>query len=369
MTDAMVLKIDWIGQSAAKPSRNGRKVQRLGKVIQDGRNAQERQTPTGEDIVWTLTKVKEEIIKWISITKSVIYDISPMDTIFLSRAGRGTAKSTTHEWLTDSLTAAAKNAAIEGDAFSATARTLPSRLKNYTQIARKEFEVTGTAQRVENAGMDTLLAYHTMRAGKELKRDMEKDLLSDEPASAGTSTSGRVSAGAESWIYSPNHIAATTQTTATTTAPVSGFATSPVTDGTAVTLTEGDLRSALQKSWSAGGEVDVILVGPTLYNRISTFTGLATRFRDVSSKQQAQIIGAADVYVSAFGSHNIVLSRYARSTTVFCLDMKTWKVDYLRPFQTIDIAKVGDAERRMILAEYTLVAKSPRANTKITNVS
>ena len=106
-------------------------------------------------------------------------------------------------------------------------------------------------------------------------------------------TSGRVSAGAESWIYSPNHIAASTQTTATTTAPVSGFATSPVTDGSAVTLTEGDLKSALQQAWSSGGEVDTILCGAALYNRISTFTGLATRFRDVQSRAQAQIIGAA----------------------------------------------------------------------------
>lgn len=301
--------------------------------------------------------------------RDMIYDISPMETIFLTRAARGTAESTTHEWLTDSLSAPAKNAAIEGDDFSAQPRTLPSRLKNYTQIAKKEFAVSGTAQKVNNAGMKTLLAYHAARAAKELKRDMEKDLLSDEPASAGTSTSGRVSAGAESWIYSPNHILASTQTTATTTAPVNGFATSPVTDGTAVTLTEGDLKSALQQAWSTGGEVDTILCGATLYNRISNFTGLATRFRDVASRQQAQIIGAADVYVSAFGSHNIVLSRYARSTTLFCLDMKTWEVAYLRPFQTIEIAKTGDAERRSLLAEYTLVAKSPLANTKITNVS
>ena len=299
----------------------------------------------------------------------VIYDITPMDTVFLSKIGRGTANSTTHEWQTDALVVAAKNAAIEGDNFSATARALPSRLKNYTQISRKDFEVTGTAESVEKAGMQSLLNYHTMRAGKELKRDMEAGLLSDEPASAGTSTSGRVSAGAEAWIYSPNHIAASTQTTATTTAPVSGFATSPVTDGTAATLTEGDLKSALQKSWSAGGEVDVILCGPTLYNRISQFTGIATRFSDVRGNQQAKIVGAADVYVSAFGSHNIVLSRYARSTTVFCFDMNTWRVDYLRPFQTKQIATVGDAERRTILAEYTLVAKSPRANTKITAVS
>ena len=64
-----------------------------------------------------------------------------------------------------------------------------------------------------------------------------------------------------------------------------------------------------------------------------------------------------------------MLSRYSRATTIFCFDMKTWGVAYLRPFQTVDIAKVGDADRKMLLAEYTLVAKSPLANTKATNVS
>lgn len=301
--------------------------------------------------------------------RDIIYDISPVETPFLNGAGRGTAKSTTHEWLTDALTAAAKNAAVEGDAFSATARTLPSRLKNYTQIAKKEFEVTGTTEATDKAGMRSLMAYHTARAAKEIKRDMEKDLLSDEPASAGASTAARVSAGAEAWIYSPNHIAASGQTTATTTAPVNGFALSPVTDGTATGLTEAKMVDALEKAWSNGGTTDVILCGATLYNTISSFTGIATRFREVGARQQAQIVGAADVYVSAFGSHNIKLSRHARSTTLFCLDMSTWEVAYLRPFKTIDIAKVGDAERKTLLCEYTLVAKSPLANSKITGVS
>ena len=98
---------------------------------------------------------------------------------------------------------------------------------------------------------------------------------------------------------------------------------------------------------------------------ISGFTGLATRFRDVASKKQAQIIGAADVYVSAYGSHNIVLSRYIMSASCFALDMSTWQVDYLRSFKTMPIAKVGDAERKMLLAEWTLVAKTPTANTKV----
>jgi hypothetical protein len=299
----------------------------------------------------------------------IIYDISPMDTVFMSKAGRGTAKSTTHEWLTDSLTAPAANAAIEGDAFSATARTLPARLKNYTQISRKEFEVTGTAQKVDNAGMRELLAYHTARAGKELKRDMETGFLGNSPASAGTSTSPRVSGGVANWIYTSNHIKMSGQTVWSTTAPASGFATATIPGASTTAFTETELKNMLAQAWSCGGEIDTLLVNATVYNTISGFTGLATRFRDVGSKQQAQIIGAADVYVSAFGSHNIQLSRYIMSATAFALDMKTWAVDYLRPFQTIEIAKVGDSERRMLLAEYTLRANTPLANTKVHGIA
>jgi len=299
----------------------------------------------------------------------VIYDISPMDTWFLSNAERGSAKSTTHEWLTDSLTAAsATNAFIEGDAYSAQARVLPSRLKNYTQISRKEFAVTGTAQKVDNAGMAELLAYHTARAAKELKRDIESAILANNPASAGTSTSPRVSAGVQNFLYTNAHVSVN-QTAATTTAPVSGFATATIGAGSSTALTYAGLLSITAQQWSAGGNPGVLLVGSSLYQSISSFTGLATRFRNVESRQQAQIIGAADVFVSPYGSHPIQLSRWAPTTVVFCLDMSTWSVDYLRPFQTIDIAKISDEERRMILAEWTLRCNAPFANAKATNMT
>jgi hypothetical protein len=300
----------------------------------------------------------------------IIYDISPMDTVCFSRFSRGTAKSTTHEWLTDSLTAASStNAFIEGDAYSAQSRALPSRLKNYTQISRKEFAVTGTAQKVDNAGMRELMAYHTARAGKEIKRDIESAILGNNPASAGTSTSPRVSGGIANWIYSANHIKMSGQTVWSTTAPVSGFATATIPGASTTAFTETELKAMLSQAWSCGGEVDTILVNATVYNTISAFTGLATRFRDVGSKQQAQIIGAADVYVSAFGSHNIQLSRYIMSATAFALDMSTWAIDYLRPFQTVDIAKISDEERRMLLCEWTLRANTPLANTKVHGIA
>ena len=305
--------------------------------------------------------------------EDIIYDITPMDTWFLTNAGRGRAKSTTHEWLTDSLTAPSATTSIEGDTFSPGTRALPSRLKNYTAINRVEFEVTGTTRAVDNAGMDELFAYHTMRAAKELKRNIETALLGNYPASAGTSTTPRVSAGVPNWLYTNNHIKLTGQAAngMSTTAPVSGFATAtmPGIGSSATAFLEADLKSMLQQAWSCGGEVDTILATASVYNTISGFTGLATRFRDVGSRQQAQIIGAADVYVSAFGSHNLRINRYMPSGFCYALDTSTWAVAYLRPFQTVDIAKVGDADRRMILAEWTLVAKTPLANTKAVGIS
>lgn len=296
----------------------------------------------------------------------VIYDISPMDTIFMTRAGRGTAASTLHEWQTDSLAAAATNAAIEGDDFSAVARGLPSRLKNYLQISRKDIVVSGTSRKVTTAGFREVLAYHVAKASKEIKRDMEFGMLNNHPASAGTSTSPRVSGSVPNWIYSGQHYKTSAQTTQTTTAPVSGFATATGGSWTSSTTVyvEADLRDMLKLAWSTGGEVDITLCDAVAFNRFSSFTGVATRFRDVASRQPAQTIGFSDVYVSPYGTTQLVLSRWMPANSAYCLDMSMWQVDYLRPFMVSDIAKAGDSDKKMLLAEWTLVSKNPLANSK-----
>jgi hypothetical protein len=366
MTNAMVLKTAWIGQSAAEPRwKVARKVQRLGGESQQY-SAHEPPTPIGEDIVWTITKVIEAILKWIAITKSIIYDISPLDTYFLSNAGRGSINSTLHEWQTDSLTAAARNAKVEGDDHSAPARTQPTRLKNYAQISRKDIVVTGTARKVNTAGMREVLAYHTARAAKEIKRDIEVAALGNFPASAGSSVLARTSGGVPNWIYEGQHYKLAGQTLHTTTALVAGFATatggswtSSVTD-----YAEADLKDMLKLAWSTGGEVDVVMCDSIAFNRASTFTGVAQRFRDVASRSPAQVIGYSDVYVSPYGTVKLVLSRYIPANSWYGLTMDMWEFGYLRPFQTVEIAKSGDSDKRIILAEWTLIAKNPLANCK-----
>lgn len=300
--------------------------------------------------------------------EDIIKDISPQDTWFYSEIGRGTAKSTLHEWLTDALNAPAVNAQLEGDSFTAVARPVPVRLKTYLQISKKDVEVTGTQQAVDNAGMAEMMGYHTAKSGLELKRDLEKMMLGNYISTAGSSVLPRTTGGSEVYSYTTNHITMSVQTTNTTPAPVSGLG-QAVVDGTATVMNETEFTSALLQVWSCGGKGDTVCVGPTLYNRISQFTGLATRFRNVGESSQAQIIGAADMYVSPYGTHKIRLNRYCRSTVLQVFDMSVWKLVTLRPMKTVDIATVGDATRKQIIVEWGLVCNAPKANAKITAAS
>ena len=49
--------------------------------------------------------------------------------------------------------------------------------------------------------------------------------------------------------------------------------------------------------------------------------------------------------------------------------MDMWSVDFLRPFQTTDLAKTGDSDKKLLLAEYALCAKAPNANYGIFNLT
>jgi hypothetical protein len=301
--------------------------------------------------------------------EDIIYDISPMETFFTSSIAKGKATNTLHDWQTDALDApSATNAWIQGDDFTAGTVNPTTKLRNHTQIARKDFVVTRTANMMNTAGRKEELARLIVRKGDSLKRDIETHVLRNSAATGGSSASAATAASVETWIYTDNHIHPLSAT-ASTPAPVNGIAATAPTDGSATAFVEADLKSALAQAWSCGGKTDVILMPSALKGKFDAFTGIATRFRDVAAGKQAQVIAAADVYVSAYGSHKVVLSRYMRNSVVLCLDMSTWALDWFDKMHVEEIAKAGDSEKRMIVCEYTLVARSPLANTKLGNVT
>jgi hypothetical protein len=74
------------------------------------------------------------------------------------------------------------------------------------------------------------------------------------------------------------------------------------------------------------------------------------------------IIGAADVYMSDFGTMSVVPNRFMRTRDALVLDPEYAALAYLRPFQTNDLAKTGDSENTQILAEVTLEVKNEAAH-------
>ena len=92
-----------------------------------------------------------------------------------------------------------------------------------------------------------------------------------------------------------------------------------MTAGSSTALTETALKDGLQQAWSCGGDVATICVGPSLYNNDQRLYRAGDAVpRRVDRESQAQIIGAADVYVSRLRvSHTIRLTRYCQVDTLF----------------------------------------------------
>jgi hypothetical protein len=176
------------------------------------------------------------------------------------------------------------------------------------------------------AGIKSMLGYQMAKKAKELKRDMEATLNSDQVAVVGNSTTARKAAMLGSWIITNWYQVATGGSPAAPTMSSStndGYPQTAAVDGTtAVAFTETHLKTALQNVWAQGGDVDSIYVsvGPVNKKAVSGFTGIATRYRETSPGKQAQIIGAADIYVGDFGTVNIVPTASSRRTA------RTWSI-------------------------------------------
>ena len=284
-----------------------------------------------------------------------IYRISPTTTPVLSGASKTKATNTLHEWQTQDLASAASNAQAEGDDASNKTVTPTVRLTNRTQISTKTVQVSGSQQNVNPAGRKDELGYQMALASLELKRDMEYGLTQNDVLA----TSPRKSRGLAGWVVDNYNKASDT-----TLASYSGN--TARTKGTTRAFTETMLKDVLQQIYTAGGEPDTIMMGPSAKQTFSSFSGNCTR---IDKSEDAKVVAAVDVYVGDFGELSAVPNRFQDTSDVFILQMDKLAIAYLRPFQTADLAKTGDAERKMIVTEYTLECRAPKAHGAVYDVA
>jgi hypothetical protein len=285
-----------------------------------------------------------------------IYLLNTAETPFLSALERVTATSTKHEWQVEALASAStSNLVIEGDDATTDAVTATSRRYNYTGISDKVAQVSGTQEAVKKAGRNSEMAKQMAKKTKELKKDQEAILLGNQAASAGTDTTARTIAGANSWIKS--NIDKASDGTAST-----GDGTDIYTTGTARALQESFIEGALASAWDNGGNPTMGICGKFQKRKIAGFSGNATKTMEANRK----VVNTVDVYVDPLGNEvKFVPCRQVATSVIFMFDMDMVKLGVLRDYQTADLAKTGDSIRKQILVEYTLEMSNEAAHAGV----
>ena len=285
---------------------------------------------------------------------NIITMISPETRPFMSNMTKNRSVTNTFfEWMTDDLGAAQANHHLEGDDLAAfTAVTPTTRLGNYTQISRKDFIVSDTMSALDLAGRRAEVAYQISLAGKRLANDMEHNLCGlNHAAVAGNSTTARKTAPLAAFIRTNTSRGTNGANPTVSGGVVNGAAT----DGTQRAMTEPMLKTVLQGIFSNGGSPQFVMVGPHVKTVISGFGGIAAQRYMAPSDGPTTIVGAADVYLSDFGSVQIVPSTKSRARDAYVIDPDMCEVATLRPIQAEELAKTGDAQKFLTLSEYGLV--------------
>jgi hypothetical protein len=297
----------------------------------------------------------------------VIYNIAPTDTPIMSSIGKTKATGVYHEWQTDSLAAATtSNALIEGASASEATLSPTTRLGNYTQIVGKTVMISGTLEAVDKAGRKSEKAYQLAKASSEIKRDIEAIITANQGQSTGSSgSSARKMGSLLSYIKTNTNVSS--GTTAGVDPTTIGVSTR--TDGSTRTFTEALLKDVIAQVFTEGGTPSTLFVSPALKQVVSGFTGLAAQRYQVPTNGQATILAGADLYQSDFGVLQIVPNRFMRTRDALVLDPEYAALAYLRPFQTNELAKVGDADKTQILAELTLEVRNEAAHGGIFDLS
>lgn len=310
--------------------------------------------------------------------RDVIYTIAVKNKPFLSTVGKtDKVKAVRHEWQTDTLRTPADNAQIEGDDVTFTATVQPNIAANLCQISREQIIVSGTSEAVKMYGRKSELKRQLVKKAEEITRDIERANVGVNQASVvGSSSIPRRSASFGAWL--------TTNVSRGATGANGGYQSgtglvNAATDGTQRAFTEALYRAVMQSCHTAGSMPSICMMSPKDKVTFSSFAGIAINRVDYEGQKathkQAMILAGADVYMGDFGRQVIVSNPFmatamgGRQRDAFFIDPNYVEVGYLRRMQQDKLAKTGDAEKRFMVCEWTLIMKNEAAHGVVADLT
>lgn len=311
------------------------------------------------------TGIREEL-------PNTIHNIDPDETPFMSLVNHRKVKTTKPEWQTDTLrTPVTSNNQPEGNDWSFDALTATTRVNNYCQISDDKVLVSASLDATDTAGRSSELAYQVAKNGKELKTDIEVTLLSNQASAAGSGNgaTNRTAAGLRAWLASNDSLAGGGSS--------GGFNTSTnvvdaATNSTQRAFTKAILDAVILSTYNSGGNPTIGMVSPYVKTVFSTFlddANIVPNRQNVTARSNKRaLIASAEVYVSDFGDIMFMPNRQmARAgatvaRNAFLIDTNMVSLGFFRDIKLHKAAKTGDAEKRVLNTEYTLLVHNEAAH-------
>jgi hypothetical protein len=298
---------------------------------------------------------------------NAIYNIDPFDTPVMSMARRRNATNRTFDWQTEHLPDVdSNNAQVEGFELQRSTSTPTTRLSNVTQISKRDATVSGSQEQANHAGKGSEMAHQMAMKSKVLKSDMEVIACSRQARVSGedSTPTARKTEGISHWIaraVDKNSVAAAAVVgyTAGGLPAAATDAFTAVAGGNQVALTEVMVNDAMQQAYENGASPSMLILPPGIRRTVSTFGG-----RDSSQVQigRTEVVATVDIIATDFGRIKVMPSRWVPSDVGLLLDPNYVAVAYYRNFRQYPLAKIGDAETRMILAEWGIEMRNPLAH-------
>ena len=311
-----------------------------------------------------------------------IFDISRIPLPFADRAGTGSHGNQYHSWRVDKLVAPAIDGQrIDGSAAQTANDTVVGRrIGNHSEIRTKRVEVSTRAQEVNTIGYANELAYQITRRQQELRRDVDATCLSNNASVIGTDAVAGVSAGLAAWLTTAGIVDAAAVTTNVVRGALGADGGWDDTDtdslvaasvaGTAVAITEKNIRDVVQSIFENGGEPDTLMTTPAVKRLISEYLFSATaKVATITNQQpggsarERKAQGSIDLFITDFGALMLVPNRlqpeFATDDDIaFILDFSFLEISFLEGYNTKPLAKVGLSDDRLMEVDWTLVVKN-----------
>lgn len=317
---------------------------------------------------------------------NAIYNIDPFDTPLMSAIRRRNVKNRLFDWQTEHLPIVAPaapdpgaNAQVEGFQLVNKPAQPTIRQNNVTQISERDATVSGSQEESDAAGKGSEMAHQMAMTSKVLKSDIEVALCSrqarQDGSDNGTTQTARVTEGFSHWLGravsrpttgSPSGLPGGAVAPGTDTSALPTTATGAFVAPTAVQLTEEMLGDAMQLAYTNGASPTLWIVPPGPKRTVSTFVGRSTTQVLVG---KTEVVSTVDVLATDFGRVKCVPSRWLPPDVGLLVDPDYAAVAFFRSFRQYLMARIGDAESRMIVVEWGLEMRNPLAHVLFNGIS